>query len=66
MTREQFFELPQEQQWEIIMDYGRECYGAGVSDTTSFEWGVGDFSTKETFEDYISCYTVYADGIVGY
>lgn len=66
MTREQFFELTQEQQWEIIEEYGRECYCDGVDDATSFEWGNGSHNTKGTFEEYISCYTVYADGTIGY
>lgn len=66
MTKEQFFELTQEQQWEIIEDFGCECYGAGGDDATSFEWGNGSHNTKGTFEEYISSCPVYADGTVGY
>ena len=66
MTKEQFFELSQEQQWEIIEDYGRECYDAATNDATSLERGDGSFNSKPTFEDYISYYSVYEDGTVGY
>lgn len=66
MTKEQFFKLSQEQQWEIIEDYGRECYGAGVDDATSFEWGTGNFNTKSTFEDYIRGIPVYGYETVEY
>lgn len=66
MTKEQFFELSQKQQWELIEDYGCECYDAGTNDAADFDWGNGYHNSKETFEEYIGYYTVYEDGTVGY